>query len=231
MILTTLVLVVIILFTEWLRDAKLLQTFQFMLVLVIAAIPVAMPAVLSVTMAVGAAQLAKLKAILSHLVSIEELAGMDILCSDKTGTLTENKLEIKNIYPFGKLKDADVVFDAAATCNRETPDVIDKLILHSVSEKTKLDKLDVKSFIPFDPVSKRATATVEFENKTYTTTKGAPQIILNLVKTLSTEEKNKAKQEINELAQKGFRTLGVARQEEKDKWGFSGLIAFYDPPR
>ena len=231
LIISTLVLAAIILVTEWLRDAKLLQTFQFLLILVIAAIPVAMPAVLSVTMAVGAAQLAKLKAIVSRLVSIEELAGMNILCSDKTGTLTENKLEIKNIYPFGELKDEDILFYAAATCNQQTPDVIDKLILNSVTEKDKLKKLEIKSFVPFDPVSKRSSATVTEANKTYTVTKGAPQIILDLAKTLSTDEKSKAKQDIDDLAKKGFRTLGVARAVEKDKWEFCGLIAFYDPPR
>ncbi len=231
LIISTLVLAAIILFTEWLRDAKLLQTFQFLLILVIAAIPVAMPAVLSVTMAVGAAQLAKLKAIVSRLVSIEELAGMDILCSDKTGTLTENKLEIKNIYPFGQLHNEDVLFMAAATCNQYNPDVIDKLILNSVTEKGKLKKLSIKTFVPFDPVSKRSSATIDFANKIYTVTKGAPQVILDLVKTLSTEQRVEAKQDIEDLAKKGFRTLGVARQQGNNEWEFCGMIAFYDPPR
>jgi len=231
LIISTLILAVIILFSEWLRHRQLLQTFQFLLILTIAAIPVAMPAVLSVTMAVGAAQLAKLKAIVSRLVSIEELAGMDILCSDKTGTLTENKLEIKAVYPFNKFTQSEVLFNAAVTCDQRTPDAIDKLILNALSSKENLAKISTQSFIPFDSVNKRSTATVNMDGKTYTMTKGAPQIILSLCNALSPTEKASAKQNIDKLAKKGFRTLGVAYQPTSGKWQFCGLIAFYDPPR
>ena len=95
---------------------------QFVLILLVASIPVALPAVMSVTMAIGAYALSKQKAILSRLSAIEELAGVDVLCSDKTGTLTLNQLTVDAAIPFGSAKPDDVLLGAALATQTSSED-------------------------------------------------------------------------------------------------------------
>jgi H+-transporting ATPase len=111
------------------RRNPLLEMVQFALILAVASIPVALPAVLSVTMAVGAERLARLKAIVSRLVSIEEMAGMDTLCSDKTGTLTKNELTLRELEPAAGVEREDLILCAALAAQRDAPDAIDTAVL------------------------------------------------------------------------------------------------------
>ena len=111
------------------RGNPVLDTLQFALVLTVAAIPVAMPTVLSVTMAAGARLLAKKQAIVSRLVAIEELAGVDVLCSDKTGTLTQNKLTLGDPFAAGKVTAAQVILAAALASRADDDDTIDLAVL------------------------------------------------------------------------------------------------------
>jgi H+-transporting ATPase len=207
------------------------QLVVFLLVLVIAGIPVALPAVLSVTMAVGAAQLAKLKAIVSKLTSIEELAGMDTLCSDKTGTLTKNELTVGDLVLYAAQKEEDILLAASLACSTEGTDAIDHAILERFGKVDELKKYQVKKFIPFDPMRKRTEATLQTpDGKTIEVSKGAPQIVLDMAKPDEALH-NKVHDKIEELAKSGYRTLGIAQKEGGGEWRFLGLMPLFDPPR
>jgi H+-transporting ATPase len=207
------------------------QIVIFILVLVIAGIPVALPAVLSATLAIGASQLAKLKAIVSRLTAIEELASMDILCSDKTGTLTQNKLTVGDVEVIDA-KDVDEVLDMAyLACDLHNQDSIDEAITQSVKDADKLKAFTCEKFTPFDPVSKFASAVLKTpDGKKITALKGAPQVVIKETG-LSKDLEDKVMQGIEAFAQKGYRTLGIAKQDENGSWRYLGLIPLFDPPR
>lgn len=223
------ILVGITFIVSYVRQESMLEFLRFALALVVAAIPAALPVVLSVTLAVGAMALAKKEAIVSKLVSIEEMASMDILCSDKTGTITQNKPSVADVIPAGKCSDDDVLAYAALASRAEDKDPIDDAILaRGKSSKVvtaELKKSKVISFTPFDPVSKRTESRVRQGRGSLLVSKGAPQVILSL----SGERKNLDKQ-VGDFAKKGYRSLGVAIKKQ-GKWKFTGLIALEDPPR
>lgn len=231
LILTTLGLVALILVVALFRHDPFVETILFALILTVAAIPVALPAVLSVTMAVGAVKLARMKAIVSRLVSIEEMAGMDVLCSDKTGTLTKNQLAVGN-PELVAAKDADELVLCAALASRADAedDAIDAAVFGALGDKAKLDGYRTTRFEPFDPIRKRAEAEIEFCGKGFRVAKGAPQVILDLA---SPDEiiRRGVESKITALAEKGYRTLGVARRDADGEWRFLGLLPLFDPPR
>ena len=224
-------LVVLIITVAVFRGDKFITTLQFALVLTVAAIPVAMPTVLSVTMAVGARLLARKQAIVSRLVAIEELAGMDILCSDKTGTLTQNQLVVGDPYCVEGIKPEDVVLAAALASRSEAADAIDQAVLNGMKDKAALKRFQVLHFRPFDPVSKRTEATLKtIDGKQFKVSKGAPQEILKLPANAA-QIQSLAEETINEFAGRGFRSLGVARTNEQGQWQFLGVLPLSDPPR
>ena len=213
------------------RGEHILTVLQFALVLTVAAIPVAMPTVLSVTMAVGARLLAKKQAIVSKLVSIEELAGVDVLCADKTGTLTQNKLTLGDPFCLDKLTADQVILAGALASRAENDDTIDIAVLGGLKDKTALKSFEVTHFQPFDPVHKRTEATVKAaDGSTFKVTKGAPQVILEL-STNSAAEKVTVTKAVNDFAARGFRALGVARTDGDGKWQLLGVLPLFDPPR
>ncbi len=226
----TIILILCILVAAIIRDTPMLETVQFLLILTVAAIPVALPAVLSVTMAVGATQLSKLKAIVSRLESIEELAGMDVLCSDKTGTLTQNKLKIQTPVLFADIDKQQLLSYAALDCNTSNPDVIDRVILDNVKDSNYLKNKIIVDFVPFDPVSKRSQVTVEELGKRFVVSKGAPAKIVELCE-LDQKSQEDVNRYIDDYAERGYRTLGVAKKEEGDAWVFLGLLPLFDPVR
>jgi H+-transporting ATPase len=230
LILTTVGLVLVIGVAALFRHDPLLETAQFALILTVASIPVALPAVLSVTMAVGAEKLARMKAIVSRLVAIEEMAGMDILCSDKTGTLTENQLTLGQVQPAKDASIDDMMLAAGLASRRDAPDAIDAAILAGEPSSLKLDSYRVRAFRPFDPVAKRAEADVEANGKRFTVAKGAPQVILDLCKP-DAAERTAIDALVEKDAGKGYRTLGVARADAPAAWHFLGLLPLFDPPR
>jgi len=152
LIFISLALVVVLILVGFERQLPIMELVQFALILTVASIPVALPAVLSVTMAVGAIKLAKFKAIVSRLESIEELAGMDILCSDKTGTLTQNKLTLGEPVVFDGANEHGVILVAALASDSENPDAIDSAILQTLDDKKILADFQQQHFIPFDPI-------------------------------------------------------------------------------
>lgn len=231
LIILAVALVAVIITVALLRGDKILITLQFALVLTVAAIPVAMPTVLSVTMAVGARLLAKKEAIVSRLVAIEELAGVDVLCADKTGTLTQNKLTLGDPFCVNNISSDQVILNAALASRAENNDTIDLAVLGGLKDKDALKGYDVVHFQPFDPVHKRTEATVRGKDgKTFKVTKGAPQIILELATNMA-EIKDAIVKAVNEFAARGFRSLGVARAGEDGKWKFIGVFPLFDPPR
>ncbi|MGC2614759.1 MAG: plasma-membrane proton-efflux P-type ATPase, partial [Terracidiphilus sp.] len=224
-------LVVLILIVALFRGDKVLTTLEFCLVLLVAAIPVAMPTVLSVTMAVGARLLAKKEAIVTRLSAIEELAGVDVLCSDKTGTLTQNKLTLGVPFTVDGNAPDKVIFWAALASRAEDKDTIDLAVIGGVKDDKELKSFKILHFQPFDPVHKRTEATVKgADGNQFFVTKGAPQAILQLANNAD-EVKAAVETAINDFAGRGFRSLGVARADEEGKWKFAGMLPLFDPPR
>ena len=213
------------------RGEAVLTLLQFALVLTVAAIPVAMPTVLSVTMAVGARLLAKKQAIVSKLVAIEELAGVDVLCADKTGTLTQNKLTLGDPFCLDKTTPDQLILAAALASRSENDDTIDLAVLGGLKDKEALKPFQVDHFQPFDPVHKRTEATVKAQDgTTFKVTKGAPQVIQALSANAAAV-KDAVDKAVDDFAQRGFRALGVARADGDGDWQLLGVLALFDPPR
>ncbi len=224
-------LAALLVLTQLERGDSPLDVFQFVLILVVASIPVAMPAVLSLTMALGALTLSKDKAIVSRLQSIEEIAGIDILCSDKTGTLTKNQLTLGRPVVFAAGDAQELILAASLACKEENRDAIDQAVLGGLEEPGRRQQYQVLKFVPFDPVNKRTEAQVKTaEGKIVRFSKGAPQVIMDLCG-LERESRRRAQEEVTGMAAKGYRTLGVARWQEGEGWSFLGIIPLYDPPR
>ncbi len=226
-----LVLVAILILFQLHRGAPWLDLIQFALILTVASIPVAMPAVLSVTMAVGALALSRMKAIVSRLESIEEMAGMDILCSDKTGTLTKNQLTLGEPVVFGARDPGELILYAALASREEDADAIDMAILKALTDKQALAGFHQDHFVPFDPVGKRTEAAITGpDGRQIKVTKGAPQVILALCR-LDKGGIDKADRLIEDFAAQGYRTLGVAVSTDDNSWSFLGILPMFDPPR
>ncbi|MCW6511751.1 plasma-membrane proton-efflux P-type ATPase [Lichenifustis flavocetrariae] len=231
LIVLAVVLVAVIIAVALYRGDPILSTLQFALVLTVAAIPVAMPTVLSVTMAVGARLLAKKQAIVSRLVAIEELAGVDMLCADKTGTLTQNKLTLGDPFSVGDMAADQVILNAALASRSDNDDTIDLAVLGGVKDDKLLHGYNVVHFTPFDAVHKRTEATVKSEDgSTFKVAKGAPQVILEMSDNAAAV-KTAVDAAVNGFAARGFRALGVARTDGDGKWQLVGVLPLFDPPR
>ncbi|XP_058108772.1 ATPase 10, plasma membrane-type [Magnolia sinica] len=214
-----------------------------LLVLLIGGIPIAMPTVLSVTLAIGSHRLSQQGAITKRMTAIEEMAGMDVLCSDKTGTLTLNRLTVDRnlIEVFNKEIDRDMVVLLAARASRlENQDAIDTAIINMLADpKEARANLTEVHFLPFNPVDKRTAITyIDSDGNWYRASKGAPEQILNLCQEKH-EIAGRVHAIIDKFAERGLRSLGVAYQPvpEKSKdspggpWTFCGLLPLFDPPR
>jgi H+-transporting ATPase len=231
LIILAVTLVVLILGVALFRGDPILTTLQFALVLTVAAIPVAMPTVLSVTMAVGARLLAKKEAIVTRLAAIEELAGVDVLCADKTGTLTQNELTLGDPFSVNSIPADQVILNAALASRADNKDTIDLAVLGGLKNDQALKGYQVVHFQPFDPVHKRTEATVKgTDGKEFRVAKGAPQVILALSANAG-QAKPAVEKAVNEFAARGFRSLGVARADAQGPWQFLGVLPLFDPPR
>jgi len=231
LIILAVAMVAVITVVSIVRGNPVLDTLQFALVLTVAAIPVAMPTVLSVTMAVGARLLARKNAIVSRLVAIEELAGVDVLCSDKTGTLTQNKLTLGKPFSVGKLTAGQVILSAALASRADDDDTIDLAVLGGLDDDHALHGYQVTHFQPFDPVRKRTEATISAaDGASFKVTKGAPQVIMALSAN-SGQVKAAVDGAVGDFAARGFRSLGVARADGEGPWQFLGVLPLFDPPR
>ncbi len=235
LIILDIIMVAAIFIAGILRHQSFFDILGFSLVLTIASIPVAQPAVLSVTMTVGAMALAKMKAIVSKLTAIEEMAGMDVLFSDKTGTLTKNKIVIAEIKPYDEYSEEDVLFYAGLASVRDETDPIDKAIFEKIEEseslRRKIEHYKTLKFRPFCPLCKSTEAEIEYEDGyKFKVSKGATQVILDLLKCDEATEDNICGI-VDIFAEKGYRALGVAKTDQEGAWDFVGMITLYDAPR
>ncbi|CCC07393.1 unnamed protein product [Sordaria macrospora k-hell] len=240
-----LILVVFTLLVVWVasfyRSNPIVQILEFTLAITIIGVPVGLPAVVTTTMAVGAAYLAKKKAIVQKLSAIESLAGVEILCSDKTGTLTKNKLSLSEPYTVAGVDPEDLMLTACLAASRKKKgiDAIDKAFLKSLKfyprAKSVLSKYKVLQFHPFDPVSKKVVAVVESpQGERITCVKGAPLFVLKTVEEdhpIPEEVDQAYKNKVAEFATRGFRSLGVARKRGEGSWEILGIMPCMDPPR
>ena len=208
-----------------------LRIAEFALLLLVAAIPVAMPAVLCMTMAMGAKALAAEKAIVSRLESIEELAGISILFSDKTGTLTQNKLTLGDPITWGNAAPQDVVLAASLASKEEDKDPIDLAVIQALKDPAVLKSYQQLAFVPFDPVAKRTEATIkDSSGKTFRVSKGMPPVIFTLC-SITGDDLTKAQKVVSDYAAKGYRALAAARTDDSGKWSMLGILPMFDPPR
>ncbi len=233
LIIITVALVLLIIMVSLFRHENFLEIARFALVLTISAIPVALPAVLSVTMAVGAMNLARKQAIVSRLTAIEELAGVDIFCSDKTGTLTENRMKVADPITLGKHSIKELFELAALASKLENNDPVEMPIFHYIEENLpdiELTRFRQIHFTPFDPIGKRTEAEIENDGQRFTVIKGAAQVLTKMAE-LSDEQTTTINQLVDQLASRGYRTLAVGRKIADEPLDIIGLIPLYDPPR
>ncbi|KAE8152453.1 hypothetical protein BDV25DRAFT_137902 [Aspergillus avenaceus] len=240
-----LVLVIMTLLVVWAssfyRSNDIITILEFTLAITMIGVPVGLPAVVTTTMAVGAAYLAKKQAIVQKLSAIESLAGVEILCSDKTGTLTRNNLSLSEPYTIPGVKPEDLMLTAclAASRKKKGMDAIDKAFFKALKDypeaKSTLTQYKRLEFSPFDPVSKKVTAVVQSpQGERVVCMKGAPIFVLKTV-----EEDHEVPKEIEagymdkvtEFAARGFRSLGVARKRGEGDWEILGIMPCFDPPR
>ncbi|OGC89363.1 MAG: plasma-membrane proton-efflux P-type ATPase [candidate division Zixibacteria bacterium RBG_16_53_22] len=203
------------------------EILPFALILLVASVPVALPATFTLATALGAQELAQQGVLVTHLAAIEEAAGMDALCADKTGTITENRLSVSALHPYSPYTETDVLRYAAIACDDATQDPIDLAILKAAHDQGNLILLPARrDFIPFDPASKRSEAVVEQGNQLLHVTKGAPHAI----NALTSDDAATIDGDVEELASQGFRVLAIAVGDEH-AYQMVGLISLQDPPR
>ncbi|POS86140.1 plasma membrane ATPase, partial [Erysiphe pulchra] len=240
-----LILVILTLLVVWIssyyRSKPIVKILEYTLAITIIGVPVGLPAVVTTTMAVGAAYLAKKKAIVQKLSAIESLAGVEILCTDKTGTLTKNKLALAEPFTVPGVEPDDLMLTAclAASRKKKGMDAIDKAFLRALKKypraKSVLPKYRVVEFHPFDPVSKKVRAIVESpQGERIICVKGSPLFVLKTVEEdhpIPDEIDQAYKNKVAEFATRGFRSLGVARKRGEGSWEILGIMPCADPPR
>ncbi|MGC8511122.1 MAG: HAD-IC family P-type ATPase [Acidimicrobiales bacterium] len=214
-------LVVAVLVYGWMHHLSWTELVPFVLILVVATVPVALPATFTLTTSLGALELARHGVLVTRLSAIEEAAAMDLLCTDKTGTITQNRLRVADVLGYGVTRD-DVLALAAAASERATQDPLDVAILDALGDVAPLERL---TFTPFDPSSKRSEATVRQDGVVRRVAKGTPRVLAALGNAPTTLEAD-----VERLAGDGARILAVARGDDASL-AVIGLVAMGDPLR
>ncbi len=211
-----------------------LSVLTFAVIFLMGAVPVALPAVLTIVQSVGAAELGRKGILVARLDSIEDAASVDVLCLDKTGTLTANRLSVADVVPFGGYAAEDVVTTAALACQEPPEDDIDAAVLaRAAAAGFEPGRYRKVSFSPFDPSTKRSEAVIEAEGRQMRAVKGAPQVVAALACADDRETRDAVERSVDALSRKGERTLAVARSEADDpgRLRLVGLVSLSDPPR
>jgi plasma-membrane proton-efflux P-type ATPase len=215
------------------RHAPLLQMIPLLLVLLMSAVPVALPVMFTVSLAVGSKELAKLGVLVTRLSAAEDAATMDVLCVDKTGTITMNQLAVTGVIPQDKATEADVIFAGALASQEANQDPIDLAFLAAAKDRHVFDnlpKVTPVSFAPFDAKNRRTEAVVEQNGQRFRVMKGAVRTISEACG-LQPPAVETLEARVKESAAKGYRTLAVARGPETGAPALIGLVSLYDPPR
>ena len=213
-------------YAAW-ADLPLRDVLPFALILLVASVPVALPATFALATALGAAELARSGVLLTRLSAIEEAAGMDVLCSDKTGTLTENRLTLAGVQRFAATSDDELLEHAALASDPATQDPIDLAILSAADARNLLtDLLPLIEFVPFDPANRYSLGRYQRPDGELCVVKGAPRAVSALIGGAPD-----AQDAIDRLAASGARVLAVAHGDSRANLRLAGLIALEDPPR
>ena len=217
--------------------ASLIEGFSFFeilplsLVLLMSAVPVALPVMFTVSMAVGAVELARRGVLITRLSAAEDAANMDVLCADKTGTLTANRLSITRALPEPGFTETDVLRYGALASNEANQDPIDLAFLRAAQERKLLQSTErTLSFVPFSPQTRRTEALVQIDGGTIRVLKGAVETVAE-VAGLDAGARVALRARANDEAQKGFRILAVARAHGEEPFRLAGIVMLYDAPR
>lgn len=213
------------------KGMPLLDMLPLMLVLLLGAVPVALPVMFTVSMAVASMQLAKKGVLVTRLSASEDAANMDVLCADKTGTITMNKLSIVNVAPLNGFDEREVILYGALASQEANQDPIDLAFIAAAKQKQLLDPSFVqRSFSPFDAKTRRTEATLEKDGREFRVMKGAVSTIAQVCQLDQGEGEGLAIR-TDELAQKGHRVLAVARADDHNQFRLAGLATLSDTPR
>jgi plasma-membrane proton-efflux P-type ATPase len=212
------------------RGTSMIEILPLSLVLLMGAVPIALPVMFTVSTAVGARDLGKKGVLVTRLSATEDAATMQVLCIDKTGTLTLNQLVVEGLYPEEKITQEDLLLCAALASNASNRDSIDTAILdHAHKQNLSMVNYKQVQFVPFSPQSRKTEATIDSGQGSFKVMKGALKSIATEAK-LSEDQLRRLEATSDLLAQKGYRTLGVAKTIG-GQINFLGLIALHDPPR
>lgn len=226
-------LLAVVLVLSLIHGAPLLEVVPLMLVLLMSAVPVALPVMFTVSMAVGAKELARRGVLVTRLSAAEDAATMNVLCVDKTGTITLNQLAVTGVIPLGDATEADVLFAGALASQKANQDPIDLAFLAAANAHHIFDgdaAITPVSFTPFDAQTRRTEAVVEQNGRRLRVMKGAVRTIAEACG-LQPPEIETLEARVSESAAKGYRTLAVARGTEAGTPALVGLVTLYDPPR
>jgi H+-transporting ATPase len=224
-------LIVVTLIFSAFRGFSLLDVLPIVLVLLLSAIPVALPAMFTTSMAIGAMELAKKGVIVTRLSAAEDAATMNVLCADKTGTITMNKLSMASMMPLNGFTEDEVLLYGALASQEANQDPIDMAFIALAKHKSLLsDAFIKKTFVPFDPQNRRTEAIVQKDGDEFKVMKGSVRIIAGACG-LDEDSIEKLEKQLQELAAKGYRTLAVAKADTLGQPQLVGVTALYDMPR
>ena len=212
------------------RGLPVIDILPLMLVLLLSAIPVALPVMFTVSMAFGARDLARHNVLITRLGATEDAATMDVLCVDKTGTLTLNEMAVSRIIPLGSFSENDVILYGALASHEANQDSLDLAFIKLAKERKILNpSYTQESFVPFDPLLRKTEALVRHDHKTFRVMKGALSAIAQACG-LASKELQDLEARIQDFSKKGYKTLAVA-VIENSKPVVAGLAALSDRPR
>jgi H+-transporting ATPase len=226
-------LICVVVVLSLIRGAPLLEMVPLMLVLLMSAVPVALPVMFTVSMAVGSKELAKRGVLVTRLSAAEDAATMDVLCVDKTGTITSNQLAVADVIPLEHATEADVLLAGALASQEANQDPIDLAFLAAAKARRIFDNLPMVaavSFAPFEAKSRRTEAVVEQNGQRVRVMKGAVRTIAEACG-LQPPAIEALESRVSASAAKGYRTLAVARGPETGAPALLGLVSLVDPPR
>jgi len=225
--------IIVSIYAFFIHDSILL-ILTFAVIFLMGAVPVALPAVMTIVQAVTGIKLAEEGVLVTRLDAIEDAASISILCLDKTGTITQNKLSVVDSVPFPGFTKEDVSSYANLASRAEGMDLIDTAIIE-YAKNLDVNHAENKQieYTPFNPATRRTEAVIESGNDRYRVVKGAAQVIIPMCKNVDNALLNQANISIEEFSLKGYRTIAVAKSEDGnyDNLMLAGLLPLADPPR